>query len=367
MSTDGALQLDGKRVRIRRVHLEEDTGSLVHAGDQLHLASESYVNLNRAGVPLMEIVTEPDLRSADEARDFAVALRAILRYIGASEAEMEKGQLRAEPNVSVRRVGAAELGVKTELKNINSFRALHRAIEHEVRRQIELLEGGGEVVQETRGWSEAEQRTFSQRTKEYAEDYRYFPEPDLPPLALDRAWIERLRADLPELPAARLARLQSEYGLSAYDASLLTEERLVADYFEEVVRAGADPKPAANWIIGELRQLDARPPASNVARLVGAVQSGTMNREQGRQALAEMLAGRSFEQATAGKAQVSDETELARVVDEVIAENAGNAADVRAGKLEAIGPLVGKVMAKTGGKANPRLVKTLLQDRLAPG
>jgi aspartyl-tRNA(Asn)/glutamyl-tRNA(Gln) amidotransferase subunit B len=278
---------------------------------------------------------------------------------------MEKGQRRAEPNVSVRQRGSPELGVKTELKNINSFRALHRAIEHEVRRQVELLEAGGEVVQETRGWSEAEQRTFSQRTKEYAEDYRYFPEPDLPPLMLDRAWIERLRAELPELPAARLRRFESEYALTPYDAGLLTEDRPVADYFEEVVRAGAEPKPAANWVIGELREVDRRPAAADVARLVRAVQAGAMNRDQGRQALGEMIAGRGYDEAAAGKTQLSDEAELARVVDQVIAENPKNVADVRAGK-PALGPLVGKVIQKTGGRANPKVVTQLLSERIGP-
>src|SRR5712672_4019481 len=203
----GKLTLDmpdgsTREIGITRLHLEQDAGKSLH--DQ-H-PTESFVDLNRAGVPLMEIVSEPDLRSADEARDYAVALRTLLRTIGASEAEMEKGQLRAEPNISIRRAGTEELGVKTELKNINSFRALHRAILYEVTRQTEIIETGGEVVQETRGWSEAEQRTFSQRSKEFAEDYRYFPEPDLPPLELDPAWIDDLRRALPELPGARRAR-----------------------------------------------------------------------------------------------------------------------------------------------------------------
>ena len=221
MSIDGFIEIEGRKVRIRRVHLEEDTGKLIHAGDKLHKAWESFVDLNRAGVPLMEIVSEPDLRSADEARDYAMALRTLLRTIGASEAEMEKGQLRAEPNISVRRAGTKELGVKTELKNINSFRALHRAIEYEVKRQTGVLESGGSVKQETRGWSEAEQRTFPQRSKEGAEDYRYFPEPDLPPLQLDRAWIEELRKSLPELPGARRARLVEQYALPPADAVLI--------------------------------------------------------------------------------------------------------------------------------------------------
>ena len=214
MSRNGHLEVGGRRVRIRRVHLEEDTGKLVHAGDKLHKAWESFVDLNRAGVPLMEIVSEPDLRSADEARDYAMALRTLLRTIGASEADMEKGQLRAEPNISIRRAGASELGVKTELKNINSFRALHRAID--LRGEAPdrgCSSPGGAVVQETRGWSEAEQRTFSQRSKEFAEDYRYFPEPDLPPLELDRAWIEELRARAAGA-AGRAARRgwSSQYG-----------------------------------------------------------------------------------------------------------------------------------------------------------
>src|ERR1700730_7250900 len=268
LSTNGFLELDGRRVRIRRVHLEEDTGKLIHAGDKLHKAWESFVDLNRAGVPLMEIVTEPDLRSADEARDYAVGLRTLLRTIGASDADMEKGQLRAEPNISIRRSGSDELGVKTELKNINSFRALHRAIVYEVARQTEVLESGGTVVQETRGWSDAEQRTFSQRSKEFAEDYRYFPEPDLPPLELDPAWIEALRRALPEMPGARRARLISAYGLPAADANLLPAEVAYADLFEGAVKAGADARPTANWIIGEVAPSGKLPSAAVLADIV---------------------------------------------------------------------------------------------------
>src|SRR5713101_6214648 len=239
MSVNGLLELDGRQVRIRRVHLEEDTGKLIHAGDKLHKAWESFVDLNRAGVPLMEIVSEPDIRSADEARDYAQALRTLLRTIGASEAEMEKGQLRAEPNISIRRYGTDDLGVKTELKNINSFRALHRAIEFEVKRQIEVVEAGGTVAQETRGWSEAEQRTFSQRSKEFAEDYRYFPEPDLPPLELDRSWIEEMKRALPELPSVRRARLLDQ--LPAGQVAVIGADRELADLYETAVAKGALP------------------------------------------------------------------------------------------------------------------------------
>src|SRR5437773_758481 len=250
MSVNGLLEVGSRKVRIRRVHLEEDTGKLIHAGDQLHKAWESYVDLNRAGVPLMEIVSEPDLRSADEARDYAMELRTLLRTIGASEADMEKGQLRAEPNISIRRPGSDELGVKTELKNINSFRALHRAILYEVDRQQEVLESGGAVAQETRGWSEAEQRTFSQRSKEFAEDYRYFPEPDIPPLELDRAWIEELRAALPELPSLRRSRLAGQLPVGL--ANAIGADRELADLYEAAVAKGAPALATANWIVNEV-------------------------------------------------------------------------------------------------------------------
>src|SRR2546423_11382562 len=235
MSHDGPVEVGERHVRSRRDHLEEDTGKLVHAGDRLHKAWESFVDLNRAGVPLMEIVSEPDIRSAEEARDYAMALRTLLRTVGASEADMEKGQLRAEPNISVRRTGTTELGVKTELKNINSFRNLYRAIDFEVKRQIEALESGQGGKQETRGWSDAEQRTFSQRTKEFAQDYRYFPEPDLPPLELDPAWIEELRHALPELPEARRARPVAQYAPPPHDATAIAPEPGPADPFDNAV------------------------------------------------------------------------------------------------------------------------------------
>ena len=366
MSVNGHLELNGRSVRIRRVHLEEDTGKLIHAGDKLHKAWESFVDLNRAGVPLMEIVSEPDLRSADEARDYAVALRTMLRTIGASEADMEKGQLRAEPNISVRRYGADDLGVKTELKNINSFRALHRAIEFEVKRQVEVLEGGGVVEQETRGWSDAEQRTFSQRSKEYAEDYRYFPEPDLPPLELDRAWIEELRLALPELPAARRARLVSQYALPERDADLIAAERELADLFEEVVKAGAEAKPTANWIIGEVAPSGKVPSSDHLAEIVKLVTTGAITRDQGRQVLAESLSsGQSPSEIVQkrGFAQVSDETSLRELVDAVIAANPRAVEDYRAGKKQALGALMADLKKRAPG-ANPKLASDLLQKLL---
>jgi len=363
LSRGGWIDIGERRVRITRAHLEEDTGSLKHAGDALHAAPESLVDLNRSGMPLMEIVTEPDLHSAEEARDYALALRQLLRYVGASEADMEKGQLRVEPNISVRRRGDEQLGVKTELKNLNSFRALYRGVEFEIRRQVDLLTSGGQVVQETRGWSEPEQRTFSQRSKEYAQDYRYFPEPDLPPISIDPGWVDRLRGELPELPAPRRVRLMERHGLSEQDARELTTERATADYFEAVVAAGAEAKPAANWVIQESPTATPEQLAA-VVRLVG---SGTINRDQGREVLGEAArTGRQPDQIVGdrGLAQLSDEAELGAIADRVLDENPKAVADYRAGKLEAIGPLVGKVIAATQRRANAQVARRLLEERL---
>ena len=363
MCRSGRFEVDDRTVRITRVHLEEDTGKLLHAGDALQTAGESLVDLNRSGVPLMEIVSEPDLHSAEEARDYAMALRALLRAVGASHADMEKGQLRAEANVSVRPRGSDELGVKTELKNINSFRALHRAVEHEITRQIEIMEAGGKVVQETRGWSEAEQRTFPQRTKEYADDYRYFPEPDLPPLELSPAWVEELRASLPELPVARRRRLIGQYGISEFDADQLTAEVVTADLFEAAVAAGAPAKQAANWIIGSHPTLD----AAELAELINLVVEGTINRDQGLQVLEEAQStGRAPAEIVRERrlAQVSDETALAEAVERVVGENPQAVADFRAGKQQAAMALLGKIKAATGGTANMSVARELLLKRL---
>ena len=355
------LKDEDKRIGIHRVHLEEDTGRLLHRVGP-DGARFSLVDLNRAGIPLMEIVTEPDLRSADEARDYAVELRTVLRTIGASEAEMEKGQLRAEPNISIRRAGSEELGVKTELKNINSFRALHRAILYEVVRQTELLESGGTVVQETRGWSEAEGRTFSQRTKEFAEDYRYFPEPDLPPLEIDRVWIEELRAALPELPGTRLGRLASEYGLPASDAVLIAADRDLADLFEGAVAAGAGAKQVANWIIGEVAPTGKIPTAEHLGDLVKLVTSGIITRDQGREVLMESVeSGRTPSDIVAehGYAQVSDEASLLALVETVMEANPRAAEDYRAGKKQALGALMAD-LKKRAPQANSKVASELL-------
>jgi aspartyl-tRNA(Asn)/glutamyl-tRNA(Gln) amidotransferase subunit B len=366
MSINGRLELDGRDVRIRRVHLEEDTGKLIHAGDKLHKAWESFVDLNRAGVPLMEIVSEPDLRSADEARDYAQAVRTLLRTIGASEAEMEKGQLRCEPNISIRRYGSDDLGIKTELKNINSFRALHRAIEFEVKRQVQVVESGGSIQQETRGWSESEQRTFSQRSKEFAEDYRYFPEPDLPPLELDRAWIESLRQALPELPASRRARLVADYGLPASDAALIASDRELADLFEAAAKITGDNKRTANWVVGEVAPTGKHPSPAHLAELVTLVGTGRITRDQGREVLAETLndgASPSEIVARRGLAQVSDPSAVRAVVVSVIAANPRAVDDYKAGKKQALGALMAEVR-KQAPQADPKAASAILQDLL---
>ena len=365
MSVNGHIAVGGRKVRIRRVHLEEDTGKLVHAGDKLHRAWESYVDLNRAGVPLMEIVSEPDIRSADDARDYAMELQAVLRAIGASDADMEKGQMRVEPNISIRRVGTDELGVKTELKNINSFRALHRAISFEVDRQIRLSESGGEVVQETRGWSEDEQRTFAQRSKEFAEDYRYFPEPDLPPLELDRAWIDELRPTLPELPATRRARLGER--LPAAVAVAIGSDRDLADLYEAAVARGASPVATGHWIVNEVAPTGKLPSPENLAELVRLVEAGSITRDQGREVLMESVeSGRTPAEIVAehGYAQVSDEAELRVIAEAVIDANPKAVDDYRAGKKQAVAVLI-KDLRTRAPQANPKVASEVLLKLLA--
>jgi aspartyl-tRNA(Asn)/glutamyl-tRNA(Gln) amidotransferase subunit B len=361
MSQNGVLELNGHRVRIRRVHLEEDTGKLVHAGDKLQKAWESYVDLNRAGVPLMEIVSEPDLRSAGEARDYAMELRTLLRTIGVSEADMEKGQMRAEPNISIRRPGE-ELGVKTELKNINSFRALFRAIGYEVERQTKLIESGGTVVQETRGWSEPEQRTFSQRSKEFAEDYRYFPEPDLPPLEVRPAWIEELRRGLPELPGARRAKLVSQHGLNRAQVEVIGADRELADLYESAVAHGAPTLSTANWIINEVAPTGKLVAPDYLAELMKMMSEDAISRDQAREVYLESVeSGRTPAEIVAehGYAQVSDEAHLRTVAEAVIDANPKAVEDYRAGKKQAMQALMAD-LRKRAPQANPKMSSEVL-------
>jgi aspartyl-tRNA(Asn)/glutamyl-tRNA(Gln) amidotransferase subunit B len=381
LSRDGHLEfaVNGEPVRcgVTRVHLEEDTGTMHHAGDVLQSATSSLIDLNRCGVPLMEIVGEPDLRTPEAAREYLVRLRQILTYIGVNDGNLEQGSFRCDANVSLRPRGATELGVKVEVKNMNSFRAVQRALEFEIERQTGVLDAGGSLMQETRGWVEAQGRTISQRSKEQAHDYRYFPEPDLPPLRLDAAFIERVRAMLPELPEARARRFQSAYGLTAYDAAVLTDTRESADAYEALVGSGVPAKLAANWQTGDVAALanEHRLPVQQsglgidgLASLLRLVDGGVVNGPTAKELLAELyVAGGDPEVVVRerGLAQVSDAGELSRLVDAAIEANPAAAADYRAGKQQAIGQLMRSVKDATGGKADMPLVNRLLRERLS--
>jgi len=360
-----------RRIRIRRVHMEEDTGKLTHRPE-----GGSLVDFNRSGVPLLEIVTEPDIRSAEEARVYAMKIRQILRYLGVNSGDMEKGVLRVEPNISLRPSGSQSLGTRTELKNLNSFRALAEGTAYELERQAAILRAGGEVVQETRGWHEGRRETFSQRSKEEAHDYRYFPDPDLPPLALAEGWIAVVRAALPELPDTKIARFQQELELPAYDAQVLAEERSTAEWFEAAVAAGGNPKAVANWLINSVfsllneqkQNLESAPlQPAQLVQLIALVDDQTISQTSAKEVLAEMFqTGQPADQiiAARGLAQISDAEALASIVEKLLADNPEAVAQYRAGKTSLLGWFMGQVMRATQGKANPTLVKELLQKEL---
>jgi aspartyl-tRNA(Asn)/glutamyl-tRNA(Gln) amidotransferase subunit B len=328
-------------------------------------------------VPLMEIVSEPDLRSADEAREYVMRLRAILQYIGVNNGDMESGQLRCDANVSLRPAGSSALGTKVEVKNMNSFRAIHRAIEYEIERQTQVLDTGGTLVQETRGWNDARGLTVSQRTKEFAEDYRYFPEPDLPPLDVSRTWVDEIRASLPELPAARRERFIAAYGLTPYDASLLTSTRPMAEFFEETVRLGAPAKASANWILGDFSRLlnadqkeiqDASVKPVHLRELLALVDSGVISGKMAKQTFEAMYHALDPAPALAeakGSTQISGDAELTGIVDRVIAENAKSVADFKAGKEQALKFLIGQGMKLSQGRANPQRLDALLREKIS--
>ncbi len=361
-------------IGITRARLEEDTARLLHGG-----RGHTLVDFNRAGVPLMEIVTEPDLRSPAQARAYGETLRDILRYIGASNADMEAGSMRIEGNISLRPVGTDAFGTKVEVKNLNSFRSLERAMEYEVARHAEALNRGQRLTQETRGWDEAHGRTIPQRSKEEANDYRYFPEPDLPPLRPSPEWVAELRASLPELPAARRARYEDSLGLSPYDAGVLTADLALADYFDAVVAAGAAPKPAANWVSGEfsrllnqhaaagLRASDVALPPEGLAELIAEVEAGRISAASGKAVLARCFETGEMPRVVIvaeGFAQVSDAVVIAEAVDFVLHEHPAQVAEFRAGKQQLYGFLVGAVMKRTRGRADARLVNEELRRRL---
>ncbi|MGQ9839957.1 MAG: Asp-tRNA(Asn)/Glu-tRNA(Gln) amidotransferase subunit GatB [Anaerolineae bacterium] len=394
IEVEAEAEVKVKRVGIVRAHLEEDTGKLIHmaqgAGARLSEGRGGYtlVDLNRAGVPLLEIVTEPDIRSPDEAYACLVKLQQILRYLGVSTADMEKGAMRCEANVSVRPIGQAEFGTKVEIKNLNSFRSVKLALEYEIGRQIALLERGEQVVQVTMGWDEEAGRTVVQRSKESAHDYRYFPEPDLPPLVVERAWVEEIRARLPELPDAKIARYVAELGLEPRDARLLAADRQVAEYFEATVAALRNqvslgnlvsedrPKTVANWITGELfRLMNARgigisavrvsPQA--LAELLALVNKGQLNLNSAKKVFDVMFeTGRRPEEVVRelGLTQVSDEEALAAAVAEALARYPAEVARYRAGEEKLFGWLMGQAMRETRGRGNPAVVRRLLEAAL---
>ena len=365
-----------KQIRITRAHMEEDAGKLVHHGTSITDSDYSLVDYNRTGTPLLEIVTEPDMRSAKEAVAYLEKMRAILQYIGISDCRMEEGSLRCDANVSVRPVGQKELGTKAEIKNINSFKGVEKAIEYEALRQAEILEDGGKIIQETRTWDEKEGVTKSMRTKEEANDYRYFPEPDLAPFTVSEEYIEDIRKTLPELPDERRERYIANFGLSSTDAQYMTNDKDTSDYFEKVVAAGADPKASVNWIMGEFAsQLSnagieiAKAPVTpeNLAKLLALIAKGTISGKIAKKVFAEMWKdGADPEEIVKaqGLVQISDTGALKELVVKVIANNPTAVEDFKAGKKKAVGALVGQIMKETKGKANPKVINELLNDEL---
>lgn len=381
----GWLEIDAgeglRRIGITRVHMEEDTARLLHRVDPTTGEGYSLVDVNRSGTPLMEIVSEPDMRTAAEAREYLVRLRQVLRYIGVSDANMEEGNFRCDANISLRPRGSTAFGTKVEIKNMNSFRAVHDALLFEEQRQARVLREGGRIVQETRGWVDERGETVTQRTKEEANDYRYFPEPDLPPLKLSRAYVEEIRAQLPELPRERTERFRG-LGLGEYEAALLTESRSRADYFEGVMAAvGGEPgraaKLAANWVLGEVgrwlnernAEIDAFPVTPvHLGGLIRLVEQGTITATVAKEVFDRMAAEGTTAEAIVeaqGLAQISGSEELREVVRKVIAGNEKAVSDYRAGKEASIKFLIGQVMRETRGRANAQVAQRLLQEELA--
>jgi aspartyl-tRNA(Asn)/glutamyl-tRNA(Gln) amidotransferase subunit B len=382
LATDGSVEFSSggepRRVGIARVHLEEDAGKSLHEGFP-DSDRKTYLDFNRSGVPLIEIVTEPDLRSAADAAEFFSRLRAILVWLGVNDGNMEEGSLRCDANVSVRPAGADVLGTKAEVKNLNSFRFLQKALEYEIDRQVALLEEGGRVVQETRLWDADAGQTMSMRSKEEAHDYRYFPEPDLPPLVVDAARVAAIRDSLPELPDARRRRFVEAYALPEYDATQLTESRAMADYVEATIRAGAPPKLASNWIMGELARklketaadIAAAPLAPDrLAGLIALIDNGTISGSIAKDVFEKMFASAlSADEIVKaeGLTQIDDESAILALVDDILAKNAAAVEQYRAGKTTTFGFLVGQVMKAAGGKANPTRVNQVLKKALEAG
>jgi aspartyl-tRNA(Asn)/glutamyl-tRNA(Gln) amidotransferase subunit B len=361
-----------KRIGITRIHMEEDAGKNIHEERGDH----SFVDLNRTGVPLMEIVSEPDLRSPGEASEYMKKLRAILRYLGVCDGNMEQGSLRCDANVSIRPVGQNEFGTRAELKNINSFKFVEKALEYEIKRQVSVIEDGGRIIQETRLWDSAAGVTRSMRSKEEAHDYRYFPEPDLPPILVSQEWIDEIKANLPELPDEKRKRFIGQHGLPEYDAELLTSEKAIADWYERVVESGGQPKVVANWMMGDLMRLLNEENKSVDALLFGPAQmvgmlklidDGTISGKIAKTVFEEMYrtgknAGDIVKEK--GLVQISDTSEIEMAVDDVLAKSASEVERFKAGDEKLMGFFVGQVMKATKGKANPKMLNDLLKEKL---
>ncbi|PYS29863.1 MAG: Asp-tRNA(Asn)/Glu-tRNA(Gln) amidotransferase GatCAB subunit B [Acidobacteria bacterium] len=368
-----------KKIGVQRIHMEEDAGKSLHEGFP-DSGRNTYLDFNRSGVPLIEIVTDPDIRSSAEAYDYLARLKQILEFLEVCDGNMEEGSLRCDANVSVRKAGDSKFGTRTELKNINSFRFVQKAIDYEVERQIDVIEGGGRVVQETRLWNSAEDRTVPMRSKEEAHDYRYFPDPDLPLLVVDSEWIRTTDRSMPELPESRRRRFIKEYALSEYDAGVLTATRALAEFFEETAGLSGQPKIAANWIMGDLlrfykdsnadlKDLSESPVSPKMlTEMIALVEKGTISGKIAKTVLEEMYkTGRQAQQIIEeqGLIQISDTGEIEKIVDKVIEENPKSVEQYRAGKTGTLGFFVGQVMKATGGRANPQAVNDLLRKKLA--
>jgi aspartyl-tRNA(Asn)/glutamyl-tRNA(Gln) amidotransferase subunit B len=366
-----------KQIGITRLHMEEDAGKLVHVGsDRLSGATCSLVDYNRAGIPLVEIVSEPDLRSGLEAAEYAQELRRIVRYLGVSDGNMQEGSLRCDVNISVRPVGTEKFGTKVEIKNMNSFNAIQRAIDFEIQRQIQAIAIGEPIVQETRLWDESSQQTFSMRVKEGSSDYRYFPEPDLGPIEVSSEQLALWRSQLPELPAQKRHRYETEFELSAYDARVITDDRLVSAYFEATLAAGANPKQAANWIMGDItahlktekqtiNQILLTP--ASLAALIGLIEQGKISNKMGKEILPELLTSTISPLAIVerqGLTQISDAPALEAIIDQILAAHPQELEQYRAGKTKLQGFFVGQIMKQTGGQADPKLTNQLLSKKL---
>ncbi|WP_407399818.1 Asp-tRNA(Asn)/Glu-tRNA(Gln) amidotransferase subunit GatB [Anaerovibrio sp.] len=365
-----------KRIRITRIHMEEDAGKLVHSGNTIKDSDTSNVDYNRTGVPLIEIVSEPDMSSPEEARLYMEKVKSILQYIDVSNCKMEEGNLRADLNVSLRPAGSDVLGTRTEMKNINSFKAVEEALTYEIERQEEVLEDGGHIIQETRTWDPDRGITLSMRSKENAHDYRYMPEPDLVPIITTDEEIEAFRKSLPELPDARKARLEEQYGLSAYDAGIITSSREMAEYFDAVIETGADAKLAANWMMGDLAknlnaeglEISASPvDAKRLGEMINLISKGTISSKIAKKVFEEMWKSPDSPEKIVkdkGLVQITDTKAIEEIVDKVIEANQKAVEDYKSGNKKAIGALVGQVMKHSKGKANPQTVNQILAQKL---